>query len=52
MRESVAEVEEGAAVIRLFLTLVVADHGGLEGAGAHDGFGLYFRIARDDRRAM
>ena len=50
--EGVAEVEQGAAVIGLLLALVVADHGGLEGAGAQHGLRLGVAVAGEQRGGM
>ncbi len=52
MAKGVAEVQQGAAVVGLFLAFVVADHGGLEGAGAFDRLGLGVVVAVDDGLAM
>ena len=48
--ERVAEIQQRAAVVRLFLALVVADHRGLERAGALDRLGLRLAVAADHRR--
>ena len=46
------EVQQRAAVVGLFLALVVADHRGLEGAGALDRLGLRVAVAADHALAV